>query len=528
MSLKLFHNGVIRTMDPAKPVVEAVLVEAERIKATGRYADLVQALDKGGESCDLDGAALLPGFNDAHVHVWKIGHLLTTMLDLRGVKSIRELQEKLEVFSRDHDGEWIVGRGFNEIQLEEGRMPLRNDLDAVLADRPVFLIRTCAHIGVANSRALELAGIDHRSRNPAGGRIAMDSAGYPTGVVAETAMGLVQRLVPAPSPADYRRMILAAGRSLLSAGITSATDPAVMPDLLRVYRDMDADASLPLRLNAMAVLLPDGRTETLPLPEKYHSDRLRIDSVKFFADGGLSGQTAALKRPYRNGSNRGLLRLHETTFLTLAGEAHRNGYRIGTHAIGDEAITLVLSVYERLQRECGAGTRHRIEHLGLPYEEHLRRMAALQAIAVPQAIFLRELGANFRGYLDDDYLQHCYPLRSILDHGITMALSSDAPVVQNFRPLAGVQAALLRQDESGKAIAPEEGIPVANSLNAYTQGAAEAAGEEANQGSISSGKWADMVVLERDPVAEPPQTLEHISVKKVFLAGQLAFENEEN
>lgn len=513
-------------MDPDCPVAEALLVEGERIAAVGRYDELSPVLREGAAAVDLGGGCLLPGFNDAHIHVWKVGHFLTGLLDLRGVGSIVELQERLAVFAENYRGEWIVGRGFNELQLAERRLPVAADLDAVVPDRPVVLIRTCAHIAVTNRRAMQLAGIDRRSNPPPGGTIEKDERGRPTGVLAETALGLVMRHVPPPTAADYRRMIGAAGREMLSMGITSATDPAVLPDLLAVYREMAQAGVLPLRINALAIRLPDGGTEPLPLPEKYRDAHLRIDGIKFFSDGGLSGRTAALRRPYRGGG-KGILRLEEDSFFELAAEAHRRGYRIGTHAIGDAAIEVVLRVYERLERELGQGKRHRIEHLGLPTEAHLVRIARRGIIAVPQAIFLRELGANFRAYLPGGYLRRCYPLRSVLDYGICLALSSDAPVVRNYHPLSGLQTAVLRRDERGVALAPEESISVEEGLKAYTVGGAMAGGDFSEKGTLSAGKLADLVVLDRDPLEAPVSQLEGIAVNATYLGGACRWRREE-
>lgn len=493
--------------------------------AIGNYDELSPALGEGAEAVDLRGGCLLPGFNDAHIHIWKVGQLMTGMLDLRGVRSIAELQERLTAFAADFPGEWIVGRGFNELQLAEGRLPLAADLDAAVADRPILLIRTCAHIAVVNGRAMQLAGIDWRSSAPPGGAIQKDGRGRPTGVLAETALAMAMRHIAPPTAQDYRRMIEVAGRALLSAGITSATDPAVMPDLLTVYRDMAQAADLPLRVNALAIRLPDGGAEPLQLPPRYHDDYLRIDGVKFFSDGGLSGRTAALRRPYRVGG-KGILRFEENRFFELAAHAHQLGYRIGTHAIGDAAIEQVVRVYQRLERSLGKGKNHRIEHLGLPSAAQLEAIARGGMIAVPQAIFLRELGANFRAYLPGDYLRRCYPLRSVLDRGIPMALSSDAPVVRNFHPLAGLQAAVLRQDGAGIPIAPAEAISAKEGLEAYTVGGALASGDFSDKGSLWPGKLADLIVLDGDPLKTPASSLEKIAIEATYVGGQCVWRRE--
>jgi len=471
---------------------------------------------------DFDGRELFihPGFNDAHVHLWKVGNLLTGMLDVRGVASIHALISRISRFGDAlPDNIWFEGRGYNEATLAEGRHPNRRDLDLALGGRPGFLIRTCAHIAVANTAALHLAGIHRETPNPPGGVIEKDQYGEPTGILHETALGLVQRVIPPPTRADYERMILAGCRHQLKLGITAATDPAVFPELTEAYCALAADGKLPQRVNLLAIRRPDGGSATYPLPAPMESDFLRIKSVKFFADGGLSGATAALSRPYRHADTRGVLRFQREELLELAREAHRAGLQIGTHAIGDDAIEQVLGVYEELYRE-SAGPRHRIEHLGLPTDDHLRRIAAAGIIAVPQAIFVDELGPNFRRYLDDAYLSGVYPLRRIKDAGIDLALSSDAPVVRNDNPFSGMKAAITRLDREGQPIAPTQALTVAECLQAYTVGGAIASGLEKEIGSLAPGMRADMILLSEDPTAVAPHELDRIKVEAVFVGGR--------
>lgn len=484
----------------------------------GRITEMREGTVPGG--IDLGGRHVLPGLNDPHVHLWKVGHLLTTMQDLRGVESLGDLQSRLRDFAgRLKPGQWYQGRGYNEAILAERRHPTRADLDAALGDRPGYLIRTCAHIAVANSAALRIAGITRDTAPPPGGVIEHDDAGEPTGVLHETALGLVANCIPPPTTADYAAMITAGSRHQLSLGITSATDPAVFPALEEAYRFLDIQKSLPQRVNLLAIRRPDGGTETHPLPQQHQSDFLRIDSVKFFADGGLSGATAALTRDYRHAATRGVLRFETEELYSLAREAHLAGLRIGTHAIGDAAIEQVLAIYERLAAE-RPGPRHRIEHLGLPTDDQLRRIATARIIAVPQAIFIDELGANFRRYLDDDYLARVYPLRRMIDAGIDVALSSDAPVVRNDNPFSGMRAAILRRDREGQPIAPAEALTVHECLHAYTVGGAIATGDEANRGSLEPGKFADFIIVDRDPTAIAPEELDRVTVEEVHIGGE--------
>jgi predicted amidohydrolase YtcJ len=522
----LFHNGTIHAVDPHYPHVEALLVGDDgRIAAVGSLAEVEAAARPGTRRVDLAGRTLIPGFNDAHVHIWKLGLLLTRQVPAT-IKAAPDIENIIENF-RDRaetlpKGTWILGRGYNEAELPERRHPTRHDLDGASLEHPIALTRTCGHMLVANSLALELAGITHDTPNPPGGVIVRDLNGEPTGLLQETAMGLVTRVIPDLTDEELAGAIKACLRHQLSLGITSATDPLLTPLHTRVYRLLESRGELAVRVNGMPIRRPDGGTETLPLPERFVSDFLRIDSVKFFADGGLSGATAAISEPYKVTLQHGLLRFELDELTQLMWEAHDAGFRIGTHAIGDVAIDQVLTAYETLHQR-KPGLRHRIEHLGLPSAEHLRRCQALDVIAVPQTVFLPALGAAFRRYLPDSYIPRCYPVRAMLDAGLTVALSSDAPVVPDDNPLLGMQAALDRRDPFGNTIAPEQAITAAEALYAYTLGGAIASGDAANRGSLTPGKWADLAVLSGDPLTTPVEALTSLCVEQTYVGGVLAY-----
>jgi predicted amidohydrolase YtcJ len=523
----LFHNGIIHTVDPANPSPEAVAVGHD-----GRivYAGAVDGAPVGPavRRIDLEGRTLLPGFNDAHVHIWKLGLLLTVQVDARGAAapSIPAIIDAFAERARAAPpGAWLTGRGYNEAELPERRHPTRADLDAASRAHPIALTRTCGHMLVANSRALELAGITRDTPDPAGGVIVRDERGEPTGLLQETAQGLVTRVTPDYDDATLARAIQAATRHQLTLGITSATDPLLTPLHLRLYRQLERAGELALRVHGLPIRRPDGGSETLPLPERFVSDFLRVDGVKFFADGGLSGATAAIREPYKVTGTRGVLRFDDGDLFRLMWEAHDAGFRIATHAIGDAAIEQVLTAYERLHAlKPDTGLRHRIEHLGLPTADHLARARAINVIAVPQTIFVYALGSTFRRYLPDDYLPRCYPVRAMLDAGLTVALSSDAPVVADDNPLRGMKAAIDRRDRSGQPLAPEQAITAREALFAYTMGGAIASGDAGNRGSLTPGKWADMVVLDDDPLAVAPDLLPEIQVVQTWVGGKVGWE----
>jgi predicted amidohydrolase YtcJ len=295
----------------------------------------------------------------------------------------------------------------------------------------------------------------------------------------------------------------------------------VGPELLAVYRHLDDDGRLAARINVMALAMIDG-IGPVPAPSERHvTDRLRIDTVKCFADGGLSGATAALSVPYRHADTRGVLRLTADELYDVTHGPHQAGWRIATHAIGDSAIEQVLEAYERL----GAGQgRYRIEHFGLATKAQLQRAARLGVVAAPQTIFVHELGGNFRRYLADDLLAHVYPVRGMLDAGMTVALSSDAPVVENDSPLAGMQAAILRRDAEGEPIAPAEAISIDEALDAYTRAGAVACGDD-QIGSLRVGMRADMAVLSENLLQTPLEQLSSVQVRQTWVDGRLVYEH---
>jgi predicted amidohydrolase YtcJ len=455
---------------------------------------LIIALDEPSvtarETLDLEGKRVFPGWNDAHVHVWKVGHLRTTMLDLRDAETLEAVYALVkERASSLEPGTWLLGRGWNEAKL--GGSPTKTALDAVAPHHPVVLTRTCAHIHAANSSALALAGVTLETNAPPGGEV-----DFERGMLFETAHGLVTRAMPPFTVTDYKRFVKAGLEWLAAHGITSVTDPAVDPVLLEAYRELEAAGELPIRVNVLFIRRPDGGSQTYPLPEKFVSSSLRVDSVKFFADGGLSGATAAVSQPYKNvePASLGVLRFQTEELYELALEAHAAGFRIGTHAIGDRALDQILEVYERLSHVPTLGShhvphpRHRIEHFGLANARHRARAKALEVIVVPQPIFLHELGGNFERYVPETFAPDCYNLRAMLDAGLTVAFSSDAPVVREVNPLVGIHAAVNEPFRPGNAVTLEEAI------DAFTLGGAVAQGDEGNRGTLEVGKWADFAV----------------------------------
>jgi len=493
---KIFYNGRVLTQNKQEPECTAFAISKGKFVAVGDDNFVLQLKSPQTLLFDLENKTVLPGFNDAHIHIWKVGNLLTSLLDLRGVKSLDEMQRKLiEYANKNPQLEWILARGFNEANFPDKKMPDKFDLDKIISDRPVCVTRTCAHQIIVNTKALEICDITSATEIPLGGEIKLLPDGALAGHFTETAIGLILSKIPTYTKIQLRKMILAAQEKFIQCGITSATDPAVEKDLIEVYKEMDKNGELKIRMNIFPIRVPDGINKVYPLPEKYHSEFLTIDTVKFFTDGGLSGRTAAMKNPYKNSYELGVLRIEKETFKKLALESQNAGFRIAVHAIGDAAIEMVLDVFEEIAPFNQNKINHRIEHLGFPSMQSLKKMSTLNISAIMQPIFIYELGKNFIQNLTPHYLNYVYPVKSVLDAGVNLAFSTDAPVVFNFDPLFNIHCAIHRADSSGNIISADQVVSMEDAIFAYTMGSARASGLDALFGSVQKDKVADFIIL---------------------------------
>lgn len=501
MNFKLLHNATIITMEDTFSKADSMVINNwGKIEAIGTEVELRKQFAAFSKEYDFKGKTIVPGLNDAHIHVWKIGHLRTNMLDVRGIKSIVEFKEKLKDFAhKNPNANWIMARGINEMVLEERRLPTKEDLDEVIIDRPVLVIRTCAHIGIANSKAIKMSGVNETTEVPFGGEIRKNKDGSLQGVFAERALGLIMNNIPAFTFDEYKNMILEAHNYLLSLGITSATDPAANEALLDAYIRLDKEGLLKVRMNVFPLRIPDGSDEIQVLPEKYESEFLQIKTVKFFADGGLSSATAALNVPYKNTDGyKGVLRLDYDTFYKTAKEAVDKGFSVATHAIGHQAVDLTLKVYRDLFKIDNT-LKHRMEHVGFLSNENIEDFNQMNMTASMQPIFIYELANNFKSTLPYELLEVVYPCKTVLENKINMAFSTDGPVVKEINPWVNMETAVTRKAADGFVVGENQKITFQQALKAYTLGSAIADNLGHIKGSLSKGKFADFIVLNTNP-----------------------------
>lgn len=527
MNFKLIYNAHIITMDEAISKADSMVInQLGKIEALGEETTLRNQFGSFSEEVNFKGKTIVPGLNDSHMHVWKIGHLRTYMLDVRGVKSIAEFQQMLFDFAeKNPNSKWILARGVNEMVLKEKRLPTKEDLDAIIADRPVFVIRTCAHIGIANSKAIEISNVNEATEVPFGGEIRKNQDGSLQGIFTERALGLIMNNIPQFTFEEYKNMILEAHNYLLSLGITSATDPAANEELLATYIKLDEEGLLKVRMNVFPLRIPDGSDEIQVLPEKYESDFLQIKTVKFFCDGGLSSATAALNVPYKNTDGyKGVLRLDYDKFFQTAKEAVLKGFSVATHAIGHQAIDLTLKVYRELFK-INNTLKHRIEHVGFLSDENIKDFVSMNMTAAMQPIFIYELANNFKNTLNDDLLEVVYPCKTVLDNGINLALSTDGPVVKEINPWVNMETAVTRKAMDGFVIGENQKITFQQALKAYTVGSAIADNLENIKGSLSKGKYADFIALDKNPF--DLKDVSTIQTTETWVNGQLSYKRKE-
>ena len=486
---------------------------------------------------DAKGRTVLPGLNDAHGHVVEspggsVGlGLLALQLDLVGTASLAELQSKLKAYAEKNPGTgWVVGRGWNQELWPTNSLPTAADLDAIVSDRPVWLVRVDGHAAVGNSAALKLAGITSETAAPEGGKIEKDAAGNPTGLFVDNAIRLVSGKIPKPTTEILDRAFMAAQQQLHSFGITATSDMGTGVNTWETYRRAGEAGRLQMRITAyandvevMRALAPNG-----PTPWQY-SDRLRLVGVKIYADGALGSRGARLKRPYADKPDSLGLQFHSDDELRAkADEAASRGLQVAIHAIGDATSAQAIGVFEDLGSTYGSDRRWRIEHFQIADPADIPRLAPAGIIASMQPVHQPSDRLMAEKRLGPGRLSGAYAWQSVLKAGARLAFSSDYPA-ESPNPFPGLAAAVSRQDMSGQPPGgwlPEERVSFERALAAFTRGAAYAGFAESKIGSLDEGKWADFIIVDRDVSAVDPQALGRTQVLETWVAGKKVWSKE--
>lgn len=530
---RILFNGNVLTLDEDQPRAHAIAITQGRFAAVGSNEAILAMQSADTELIDLAGKTVVPGLADSHLHLANLGAAMETV-DLSSARSQQDITRLGQEFLTKHpDLTWITGWGWNHDKFHDGAMPTRADLDLIATDIPILFSRTCGHIAVVNSRALELASVGNNAEQPQGGHIDLDANGVPTGILRESAIGLVRRLAPRPTLDDHKRMLALGADHAASLGLTCVHSDDLaghFAEMLQAYYELVQEDRLPIRVSLQARLYtPEQVDEFMRVSQSFEFPPHTVEygPVKVMTDGSLGGRTAALNAPYADDpSTCGVEVLSQETITQILSRAHELGMQMSGHAIGDRAMDMLLNAFESaLAGNPRPDARPRIIHAQLTTPEILQRCLDLGVVCDIQPGFVgtdlhiveRRIGA--------ERMQTTYAWRTMRELGIPTAGGSDCPV-ETCNPLVGIQQAVTRQDMNGFPAGgwlPAEKLTVQDALELFTLGPAYSSFNEDILGSISVGKLADCVVLDQDPTAVEPEQIASIQVLATYVGGRRRF-----
>ena len=525
-----YLHGRIYTNDPANPWADAMSIRDGKIQCVGKISYVI--LDCGGgvagaETIELKGKFVMPGFNDAHVHMGAAAdHMLS--VNLYGAASIEELQKRLaDAVAAHKAGEWITGAGWDHTLWADKKFPNRKQLDAVSPKNPVILKHVSGHVAVANSLALEHAEIDKNTPNPPGGQIEHDANGEPTGMLEEgSAIDLAMQRVPDPTEERRRRSIEMVLADLAKNGVTSVQDNSDWQDFL-AYTQLKQEGKLTVRI-----------TEWLPFTASLHDLQnmrgeggttdpwLRTGALKMVTDGALGSRTAVMLAPYSDDpSVSGILIMEPDKLRQMAIERDKAGFQLNFHAIGDRANRVSLEVFEAVAKANGPRDRRdRVEHAQVLAPEDIPRFAKLGVIASMQPSH-QTTDMRWANERIGDRIRGAYAWNSLLKSGARLAFGTDYPV-EVISPFRGLYACVTRElPEGGPRLGwqPQEKISLGECINAYTSGSAYAQFEEGRKGELKAGEYADFIILSQDLTKISPSDFVKTQVLRTVVGGRTVY-----
>ncbi|MBA3897226.1 MAG: amidohydrolase [Sphingomonadaceae bacterium] len=512
-------NGI--TLDAGGQVVRFIGLV---VSPDGKVVRLVKSGDRKPDKPDyrLDGKGrtLLPGLIDAHGHVIEMG-VAALSLDLGGTASLDEAKARIAAYAAAHpDRRWISGGGWNQERWKLGRFPTAAELDAVVPDRPVWLMRADGHAGWANSAAMKEAGVTPTTKSPAGGRIE-------GGVFVDAAKALIQRAIPPLTSKDRDLALAKTQEILLGFGITGIADMGTSGEDWEAFRRAGDSGRLQVRIFSYSLGLEPMQAITAGAPTPWlYDDRLRMGGVKFYADGALGSRGACLKKPYADKPGEsGLCFMDDAKMRNLMSRASMDGMQIAVHAIGDRANAQVLDAIADLAPTYGGDRRWRIEHAQIVDPADLPRFGKNGIVASMQPVHQTSDRTMAEARLGPDRLTGAYAWASMLRNGAHLAFGSDTPV-ESPNPFPGLAAAITREGADGEPFGgwqPQERITREQALAAFTTGAAYAAFAEDRIGRLAPGYRADFILIDTDPLQSTPAQLRATTVSEVWIGGKRVF-----
>jgi predicted amidohydrolase YtcJ len=525
-----YLHGKIYTNDPKNPWAEAMGVQDQKILCIGNLSQVI--LECGGvgsnEVVQLKGHFVMPGFNDAHVHIGGAGRDKLTV-QLNGAKSIDDVLKLVEAAVQKHKtGEWIVGSGWDQTRWADPKLPTRLDLDRVAPNNPVYLEHISGHIAVVNSAALKHAEIAPDTPNPIGGEIERFEDGEPTGILKERATALVTQRLPDPTEEDRRKGIEMVLEELAQNGVTSVQDFSEWDDF-RVFSNLKQEKKLTVRITEwLPFNLPVDTLQNMRAEGGTTDVWLRTGALKGFLDGALGTRTAGLFAPYTDDpSTSGILIYQPEKLKAMAIERDRLGFQIAFHAIGDKANHLALDTFESLMRVNAARDRRdRVEHAQVIAPEDMKRFGELHVIASMQPSHETNDLRWAEKRLGPERSKGAYAWNSLQKAGAMLAFGTDYDV-EPINPLRGIYACVSREGPDGEPPGgwiPDEKLPIQDCIRAYTSGSAYAEFMEGKKGALKPGEFADFVELSQDITKASPKEILNTEVLRTVVAGRTIYQ----
>jgi hypothetical protein len=534
----ILKNGNILTMDESAPRAEALAVQFGRIYRLGETAEVEQLAGPATKIIDLKRQTLLPGFIDTHNH-FCLYALLTDQADCRPASGCVKGEDVVEALKaqakKTPSRKWIMGWGYAPYLLDDKKDLTREDLDRASKKHPICLVHVSFHGAVVNTLALKELGFTSKTPDPPGGKIYRDAKGDPNGILSESAfMGPLFF----NSPSIYSMMMAAYDRegrvemmsrcaaSYHRLGIVGANDPFVDALTLRTYQEAAEAARFPFRLYSFILARWADPLMSAGIGRGFGTEWVKIGAIKIFLDGGMSSRTAAVSKVYAYppGAGKGILNYNQKGINREIEKFDRAGYQVSVHAQGDRALDMLLKAFGRVVTK-GNPLRHHIVHAGNLTPSQIERVAELGLYISSQANFFSLLGDGFIEAYGPTRSQELYRFNTLLKRGIKLGLSSDCPVAEP-NPLIGVRDSICRRTASGQDFGPAECITVEQAFSLYTREAAYFSFEEKERGTLKEGKWADLVVLDRDPMLLRPEAIPKCQVKMTMVGGKIVYDGQ--
>jgi predicted amidohydrolase YtcJ len=523
----IFFNGMIYTgagfAEDKPQVVQAMAIGNGKVIAIGKNDEITRLAGPGTRLRDLNsaisGTCIFPGFNDAHTHLGGAGQTRLN-LDLAGVKSLAEMQAKTEAFAAQlPEGHWITGGRWDHTLWDQKVLPTRQDLDKASGGHPAFLERVDGHISIANSAALAAAGITGKTEPPQGGAIDLDANGEPTGILRESATGLVDKVIPSPTQEERRRGAELAINDALAHGVTSVQDLSTWNDFL-AFEEIEKEGKLNLRISEwLPFRAPLDELNRMRAHHDQGDPMLRTGMLKGFMDGSLGSRTAAMKAPFADDpGNSGLPQFTQDQLNKLAVERAQAGFQMGFHAIGDKGTAMALDAFS--QPGVSSRARNRVEHAQVVDPDDIPRFKKLGVIASMQPNHLLTDMNWAEDRLGPQRAACSYAWKAFLDAGVPLAFGTDYPV-EPITPFRGLYAAVTRKNEAGsKEYFPTNKLARGQALYAYTQGSAYAEFAEKHKGKLVPGYDADFILADRDLYTVDAPAILSTVVKETWVNGK--------